>query len=123
MVYEEEGDVGYLSFDFYNGAMSTVQCYRTTRRASFRAFAANESHRIADFWSNGIHLNVIEASNDPAKESWRNINAIDDLAADYIYSDSRVVLNPNYRAWASFMDRNTGHTCCQREWGKRGCWS
>src|SRR5262245_40573447 len=28
IVYEEEGDVGYLSFDFYNGAMSTGQCYR-----------------------------------------------------------------------------------------------
>ena len=28
VVYEEEGDVGYLSFDFYNGAMSTAQCYR-----------------------------------------------------------------------------------------------
>src|ERR1700730_11899983 len=27
--------------------------------------------------SNGIHLNVIEASADPAAESWRNINAID----------------------------------------------
>jgi hypothetical protein len=26
IVYEEESDVGYLSFDFYNGAMSTGQC-------------------------------------------------------------------------------------------------
>jgi len=32
-----------------------------------------------DFWSNGIHLNTIEASTNPAMESWRNINAIDDL--------------------------------------------
>ncbi len=28
---------------------------------------------------NGIHLNVIEAAEDPAAESWANINAIDDL--------------------------------------------
>ena len=34
----------------------------------------------SDFWSNGIHLNVIEAADSPADESWRNIQAIDDLA-------------------------------------------
>ncbi len=28
IVYSEEGQVGYLSFDFYNGAMSTRQCHR-----------------------------------------------------------------------------------------------
>ena len=32
-----------------------------------------------DFFANGIHLNVIEAADDPGAESWRNINAIDDL--------------------------------------------
>ena len=26
IVYTEEDEVGYLSFDFYNGAMSTSQC-------------------------------------------------------------------------------------------------
>jgi len=129
IVYEEEGDVGYLSFDFYNGAMSTAQCYRL--RDAFLLARSRPTKVIvllggADFWSNGIHLNIIEASNDPAKESWRNINAIDDLiveilntmshlviaglrgnagaggamlalAADYIYSASGVVLNPHYR--------------------------
>jgi putative two-component system protein, hydrogenase maturation factor HypX/HoxX len=129
IVYEEEGDVGYLSFDFYNGAMSTAQCYRL--RDAF-LFARSRATKVivllggTDFWSNGIHLNIIEASNDPARESWRNINAIDDLiveilntmshlviaglrgnagaggailalAADYIYSTSGVVLNPHYR--------------------------
>jgi putative two-component system hydrogenase maturation factor HypX/HoxX len=129
IAYEEEGDVGYLSFDFYNGAMSTAQCYRL--RDAF-LFARSRPTKVivllggADFWSNGIHLNIIEASNDPAKESWRNINAIDDLiveilntmshlvvagmrgnagaggamlalAADYVYSASGVVLNPHYR--------------------------
>ena len=28
IVYTEEDEVGYLSFDFYNGAMSTSQCTR-----------------------------------------------------------------------------------------------
>jgi len=31
-----------------------------------------------DNWSNGIHLNHIEANDDPAEESWRNINAMND---------------------------------------------
>jgi putative two-component system hydrogenase maturation factor HypX/HoxX len=26
--YEEEGGVGFLHFDFYNGAMSTTDCLR-----------------------------------------------------------------------------------------------
>lgn len=31
------------------------------------------------YFSNGIALNVIEGAQDPALESWRNINAIDDV--------------------------------------------
>jgi putative two-component system hydrogenase maturation factor HypX/HoxX len=79
-----------------------------------------------DFWSNGIHLNVIEAAQDRAEESWRNINAIDDLVyailttnthlviaamqgnaaaggvmlalvADKVYARKGVVLNPHYK--------------------------
>jgi putative two-component system protein, hydrogenase maturation factor HypX/HoxX len=82
IVYTEEAEVGYLSFDFYNGAMSTSQLYRL--RDAFLHARSRPTRVIAllggaDFWSNGIHLNVIEASSDPAAESWRNINAIDDL--------------------------------------------
>ena len=67
--------MGYLSFDFYNGAMSTAQCYRL--RDAFLLARSRPTKVIVllggtDFWSNGIHLNIIEASNDPAKESWRN---------------------------------------------------
>ena len=130
IVYAEEGGVGYLSFDFYNGAMSTAQCRRL--RDAFLHARSRPTRVIAllggaDFWSNGIHLNAIEASADPAEESWRNINAIDDLilemlntmshlviaglrgnagaggamlalAADRAYAMSGVVLNPHYRS-------------------------
>jgi len=130
IVYTEEGQVGYLSFDFYNGAMSTSQCYRL--RDAFLHARSRPTRVIAllggpDFWSNGIHLNAIETSVDPAEESWRNINAIDDLiyeilntmshlviaglrgnagaggailalAADRVYAMSGVVLNPHYRS-------------------------
>ena len=129
IVYREEDKVGYLSFDFYNGAMSTTQCQRL--RDAF-LYARSRPTRVIvllggrDFWSNGIHLNVIEASADPAEELWRNINAMDDLvhevintmshvviagmrgnagaggailalAADQVFARPSVVLNPHYR--------------------------
>ena len=44
-----------------------------------------------DFFSNGIHLNVIEAADDPAAESWSNLEAIDDLVREVIETDSQLV--------------------------------
>ena len=95
IVYAEEGQVGYLSFDFYNGAMSTAQCYRL--RDAFLHARSRPTRVIAllggpDFWSNGIHLNAIEASADPAEESWRNINAIDDLILEMLNTMSHLVI-------------------------------
>jgi putative two-component system hydrogenase maturation factor HypX/HoxX len=133
--YAEMGAVGYLSFDFYNGAMSTDQCQRL-RRAF--VYARSRPTRVIcllggrDLWSNGIHLNVIEAAHDPARESWRNITAMDDLileilntphqlvvagvrgnagaggvmlalAADQVYARSGVVLNPHYRSMGNLF--------------------
>jgi putative two-component system hydrogenase maturation factor HypX/HoxX len=93
--YEEEGAVGYLHFPFYNGAMSTAQCERL--RAACVAARARPTRVIVlmggpDFWSNGIHLNVIEAADDPADESWRNINAIDDLVREIIVTDRQLTI-------------------------------
>jgi putative two-component system hydrogenase maturation factor HypX/HoxX len=45
-----------------------------------------------DFWSNGIHLNLIEASAHPADESWRSINAIDDLVREIIDTDRQLTI-------------------------------
>ena len=47
----------------------------------------------SDFFSNGIHLNVIEAAEDPAAESWRNLHAIDDLVREIIETDSHLVVS------------------------------
>jgi putative two-component system hydrogenase maturation factor HypX/HoxX len=129
LAYEEHDAVGYLRFEFHNGAMSTTQCERLTRALRF---ARTRPTRVlvllggSEFWSNGIHLNVIEAARAPADESWRNINAMDDvcreilgfedrltiaamqgnagaggvflaLAADRVVARSAVVLNPHYK--------------------------
>ena len=127
--FEQKNNVGYLHFDFYNGAMSSEQCERL--RETYLAATQREVRVIvlmggADFWSNGIHLNCIEAAASPADESWRNINAMNDLtraiattgsqltiaalqgnagaggvflsmAADRVYARESVVLNPHYK--------------------------
>ncbi|MGW2523894.1 enoyl-CoA hydratase-related protein [Streptomyces sp. NPDC001617] len=127
--YREDGNVGFLSFSFPGGAMSTEQCRRLLdayREACARPTSVLVLGGERDFFSNGIHLNVIEAADDPAAESWANINAIDDLveavltttdrlvvaavagnaaaggvmlalAADEVWCRSGAVLNPHYR--------------------------
>ena len=127
--YEEAGDVGWLHFAFHNGAMGTAQCQRLT--AALQAAKSRPTRVIVltggpDFWSNGIHLNLIEAHAQPADESWRNINAMNDLvlemllserqftvaamagnagaggaflalAADHVWARDGVLLNPHYK--------------------------
>lgn len=127
--YEEANGVGYLHFPFHNGAMSADQCERL--RTAYIEATRRDSRVIVlmggpDFWSNGIHLNVIEAADSPAGESWRTINAMNDLtreivttrshltiaamqgnggaggvflalAADRVFARDGVVLNPHYK--------------------------
>lgn len=128
--YEQRGEVGVLHFEFHNGAMSTPQCQRLL--AAIR-FARSRPSKVLllvggpDFWSNGIHLNAIEATGKAADASWENINAIDDvareivtitdritvsalcgnagaggvflaLAADRVWMHNGVILNPHYKA-------------------------
>jgi putative two-component system protein, hydrogenase maturation factor HypX/HoxX len=127
--YRESANVGYLEFSFPGGAMSTGQCRRLLaayRYAQQRPVRVIVLGGLRDVFSNGIHLNVIEAASDPALESWRNINAINDLveailtttgqltvaalagnaaagglmlalAADQVWCRAGAVLNPHYR--------------------------
>jgi putative two-component system hydrogenase maturation factor HypX/HoxX len=128
--YEETGAVAWLHFAFHNGAMGTAQCQALT--AALRAARARPTRVIVlaggpDFWSNGIHLNLIEAHAQPADESWRNIEAMNDLvleillaerqltvaamagnagaggvflalAADHVWARNGVLLNPHYKS-------------------------
>ncbi|KAA9038586.1 hydrogenase maturation protein [Ginsengibacter hankyongi] len=94
--YHEENEVGYLSFDFYNGAMSTDQCVRL-KNAFAKAKQRNTKVIVLlggqDIWSNGIHLNLIEASENPAETSWENINAMDDLIHEIICTDTHYIIS------------------------------
>lgn len=93
--YRETNGVGWLSFEFLNGAMSVNQCRRLLE--AYRYAAASSAKVIVlaggrEFWSNGMHLGVIEAAASPADESWANINAIDDLACAVLHTSDKLVI-------------------------------
>lgn len=94
--YEERGLVGFLHWDFQGGAMGTEDCHRLRRAWQH---ARSRPTRVIvlcggrDFFSNGIHLNLIEAAFDPAEESWQNINAIDDFVEEILRTDSHLVIS------------------------------
>ena len=94
--YEEHNEVGYLHFDFHNGAMSTEQCRRLLK--AYQLALAKPTKVLVlmggrEFWSNGIHLNTIEAANNPAKESWDNINAINDFVLAVLTTQSKLTVS------------------------------
>ncbi|WP_234534383.1 enoyl-CoA hydratase-related protein [Streptomyces shenzhenensis] len=93
--YRQHGDVGLVTFSFAGGAMSTDHCRRLL--AAYRYALARPTRVLVlgglrDFFSNGIHLNVIEAAPDPAEESWTNLNAMDDLVEAVLRTTDRLVV-------------------------------
>ncbi|GAB1645100.1 hydrogenase maturation protein [Krasilnikovia sp. MM14-A1259] len=85
--YRRTGAVGWLMFDFYNGAMSTGQCRRL--RAALQHAATQDTRVLVlrggtDTFSNGIHLNLTEAAADPAGTAWANIKAINEVCREII---------------------------------------
>lgn len=136
----------FLYFPFLNGAMSTDQCIRLT--SFFNELEAMESVKVVVLaggpsnWSNGINLNTIEASEDPSKESWENINAINDfvkavfssdkvtvaalqgnagaggamaaLACDLVWAHEQTVFNPHYKSMGLFGSEYWTHFLPQR---------
>jgi putative two-component system protein, hydrogenase maturation factor HypX/HoxX len=133
--YEQIGEVGFLYFDFYNGAFSTDQCQRLL--GAYKKALTYPTKVLVlmggeDFWSNGIHLHKIENAISPAEESWKNINAINDLvesiilttdrltvsalrgnagaggvflalASDLVWANQAVILNPHYKSMGNLF--------------------
>nr|MBP7639887.1 enoyl-CoA hydratase/isomerase family protein [Thauera sp.] len=117
----DDGALGVLSFEFYNGAMSTAQCRRLLAAIEF---ARGRPTRVlvldggAGFWSNGIHLNTIEAAPSPADESWANIEAIDDVCLALLGLTDRLTvaaLRGNAGAGGCFLA-----LACDRVWAREG---
>ncbi len=121
-------DIAYLHFDFHNGAMNSEQAIRLKYAIDY----LKEECKVLvlmggeEFFSNGIHLNILEDSKKQGEDGWSNINAMNDvvksiiyaediitvasfsknagaggvflgLACDYVVARSGVVLNPHYK--------------------------
>lgn len=124
----KDGDVSYLCFNFHNGAMSAEQAIRLKYAFEYLKEDAKVIVLIGarDFFSNGIHLNILEDSKKQGEDGWSNINAMNDLiksiifaddvitvaslhknagaggvflatACDYVVGEENVVLNPHYK--------------------------
>jgi putative two-component system hydrogenase maturation factor HypX/HoxX len=126
VTYHRDGPVGVVSVDVYNGAWNTALCRRVL--AAWEHAASQDTPVIVltsgDVFGNGIDLNAIEAAQQPPREAWDNIVAIDEvcraiictrqlviaavganagaggvmvaLGADQVVARGGVVLNPHY---------------------------
>lgn len=125
---ERKDEVAYLYFDFYNGAMSSEQAIKLKYSVDY----LKEECKVLvlmggeEFFSNGIHLNILEDSKKQGEDGWSNINAMNDvvksvlfaediitvasfsknagaggvflgLACDYVLAREGVVFNPHYK--------------------------
>ena len=98
--YREAGppgaQVGWLDFDFHNGALSERQARRLIEALQFARSRPTQVLVLAggaDFFSNGIHLHEIEASSESAVEaSWRAIHAIDDVCLAILQLSDRLCI-------------------------------
>jgi putative two-component system hydrogenase maturation factor HypX/HoxX len=103
--YEERGPagarVGWLEFEFHNGAMSVRQgaalrdALHQVRRRDTQVLVLAGGH---DFFSNGIHLHEIEAAaqrqgDSAADASWRHIEAIDDVVLELLTLTDRLTVS------------------------------
>ena len=99
---EKRDNVAYLCFNFHNGAMSAAQCIRLKYAVEYLKTECEVLVLVGgmDFFSNGIHLNILEDSKKQGEDGWANINAMNDLVSAILYADEVVTI-------ASFA-RNAG---------------
>jgi putative two-component system hydrogenase maturation factor HypX/HoxX len=99
---EMRDNVAYLCFNFHNGAMSADQCMRLKYAVEYLKEECEVLVLIGgmDFFSNGIHLNILEDSAKQGEDGWANINAMNDLIRSILYAEEVVTV-------ASFA-RNAG---------------
>lgn len=93
--YKEKNGVGYLYFDFHNGAMSIEQCvrlkyaYEMIREKDIQVLVLMGGH---DFFSNGIHLNIMEDSKKSDEDGWSNIHAMNDIVREIIHTPDLITI-------------------------------
>jgi len=91
---EKRDNVAYLCFGFHNGAMSTAQCIRLKYAMEYLKTECEVLVLVGgmDFFSNGIHLNILEDSAKQGEDGWANINAMNDLVSAILYADEVITI-------------------------------
>ena len=89
-----KNDVGYLYFNFHNGAFRAEQCIRLKYAIEY----LKEQVKVLvlmggeEFFSNGINLNILEDSKKSGEDGWSNINAINDLIQTIIFAEDIITV-------------------------------
>lgn len=94
--FEEKNSVGYLYFEFHNGAMSAQQCVRlkyAIESAIERDIKLLVLMGGKDFFSNGIHLNIMEDSKKKAEDGWSNLHSMNELVKTIIFSTDIIIVS------------------------------
>jgi putative two-component system hydrogenase maturation factor HypX/HoxX len=91
---EIRDEVAYLCFNFHNGAMSASQCVRLRYCVDYLKERCKVLVLVGgrDFFSNGIHLNILEDSKKQGEDGWENINAMNDLVRSILFCDEIVTV-------------------------------
>lgn len=66
-----------------------------------------------NYFSNGIALNTIEASESPSHETWANINAIDDIV-EFLLGDTVAERSPKFAGEKTLVEREIVTMACLR---------
>ncbi len=92
-------NVAYLYFNFHNGAMSAEQCIRLKYAVEYLKTECEVLVLMGgmDFFSNGIHLNILEDSAKQGEDGWANINAMNDLVSSILYAEEVVTIASFHR--------------------------
>ncbi len=95
----QKEEVAYLHFNFHNGAMSTAQCIRLKYAVEYLSDACDVLVLMGgeDFFSNGIHLNILEDSQKQGEDGWANINAMNDLIRSILFAEDVVTIASFHR--------------------------
>jgi len=91
---EMRDEVAYLCFNFHNGAMSSAQCVRLKYAVDYLKERCKVLVLVGgiDFFSNGIHLNILEDSQKQGEDGWENINAMNNLIRSILFADEIVTV-------------------------------
>ena len=87
-------EVAYLYFNFHNGAFSSDKCMKL--KYAFEYIKTQVKVVVLmggdDFFSNGIHLNILEDSKKNGEDGWSNINAMNDLVKSVLFADDVITV-------------------------------